>query len=165
MTAPASLKFRVQDIVEAGGLDAALDLEPAALFPEPPSEAEPVGAFKAGIEVSIGTEELLLQATLAGVWRMSCGRCLVPNEVAFDCRFEEVYPASAEEIDLTEALREGALLEIPQRSLCRADCRGLCHLCGKNLNEASCACPPLDAQAEAQVKPSPFGVLKKLKEL
>lgn len=164
MTAPAPLKFRVADIVEAGGLDVAFDLEPAAIFPEPSAEAEAVGPFKAGVEVSIGTEELLLQATLAGAWRMSCGRCLAPSEVAFDSSFEEVYPASAEEIDLTEALREGALLEIPQRCLCRADCRGLCHLCGKNLNESACACPPVAAQAEAQVKPSPFGVLKKLKE-
>lgn len=164
MTAPAPLKFRVQDIVEAGGLELSFELDPAALFPEPPAEAGPVAPFKAGIEVSIGTEELLLQATLAGAWRMSCGRCLVPNEVPFDTRFDEVYPASAEEIDLTEAMREGALLEIPQRSLCRPDCRGLCHLCGKNFNEAACACPPLEAQAEAQVKPSPFGVLKKLKE-
>lgn len=165
MSAGASLKFRVQDVVEAGGLDVALELEPAALFPEPPPEAAPVGPFKAGIEVSIGTEELLLQAALAGAWRVGCGRCLVSHDVAFDSRFEEVYPASAEEIDLTEAMREGALLEIPQRSLCRADCRGLCHLCGKNLNESSCACPPPDAQAQAQTKPSPFGVLKKLKEL
>lgn len=165
MTAPAPLKFRVVDIVEAGGLDAAFELDPAALFPEPLSEASPVGPFKAGIEVSIGTEELLLQATLAGAWSMACGRCLVFSEVPFDSRFEEVYPASAEEIDLTEAMREGALLEIPQRSLCRPDCRGLCHLCGKNLNESTCACPPPDAQAQSQVKPSPFGVLKKLKEL
>ncbi|TBR26007.1 DUF177 domain-containing protein [bacterium] len=93
---------------------------------------------------------------------MSCGRCLNPHEVGYESKFDETYPASAEEIDLTDALREGALLEIPQRSLCRADCRGLCHVCGKNLNETACGCPPPAAQTET--KPSPFGVLKKLKE-
>jgi uncharacterized protein len=32
------------------------------------------------------------------------------------------------------------LLELPYKSLCREDCRGLCPLCGKNLNEGLCGC-------------------------
>jgi len=161
----AALKFKVADIVEAGGLDAAFDLEPGALFAEAPAEASPVAPFKASIEVSVGTEELLLQATLSGGWRLGCGRCLVPHDVAFETAFDETYPASAEEIDVTEAMREGALLEIPQRSLCRPDCGGLCAVCGVNRNESPCSCAPAAAEAQAQAKPSPFGVLKKLKEL
>lgn len=33
-----------------------------------------------------------------------------------------------------------APLELPQRYLCREDCRGLCPTCGKNLNEGPCGC-------------------------
>lgn len=162
MSAP--LTFKVADIVEAGGLNASFDLDPAALFAEAPADASPVAPFKAAVEVSVGTEELLLQATLSGGWRLGCGRCLVLHDVAFESSFDETYPASAEEIDVTDAMREGALLEIPQRSLCAPECRGLCHVCGKNLNESTCSCAPAAAEAQAQAKPSPFDVLKKLKE-
>lgn len=161
MTAPASLKFRVADIVEAGGLNASFELPPSALFPEPLADAAPVGRLKATFEFSLGTEELLLQASLSGTWRLACGRCLASHESPFEASFEETFPSSAEELDATEAVRESALLEIPQRSLCRPDCRGFCARCGKNLNEAACGCAPAD---EAQARPNPFGVLKKLKE-
>jgi len=162
VTAPASLKFRVQDIVEAGGLDVTLELDSKAFFTDPPSEAAPVGTLKVSLEFSLGTEEVLLQASLAGAWELACGRCLLPHTIPFKASLEETYPSSAEDLDAGEAVRESALLEIPQRSLCRPDCRGFCPHCGKNLNETSCACPPAD---ESQAKPSPFGVLKKLKEL
>ena len=32
------------------------------------------------------------------------------------------------------------LLDLPQKNLCREDCRGLCPDCGQNLNAGSCAC-------------------------
>jgi len=45
-------------------------------------------------------------------------------------------------IDLTEAIRQYALLAIPMKPLCREDCAGLCSNCGHNLNQGSCDCPP-----------------------
>ena len=44
-------------------------------------------------------------------------------------------------LDLTEAMRQYALLAIPMKPLCRQDCVGLCPNCGKNLNLGSCDCP------------------------
>jgi len=32
-------------------------------------------------------------------------------------------------------------VEIPYRYLCSDDCKGLCHNCGKDLNEGECSCP------------------------
>jgi uncharacterized protein len=43
-------------------------------------------------------------------------------------------------LDLTEALRQGILLSLPMKPLCREDCAGLCPQCGQNLNEAACGC-------------------------
>ena len=43
-------------------------------------------------------------------------------------------------LDLTEALRQYALLAIPMRPLCREDCAGLCPTCGHNLNQGACGC-------------------------
>ncbi len=45
-------------------------------------------------------------------------------------------------IDLTEAIRQCALLAIPMKPLCRGDCAGLCPSCGHNLNQGSCGCSP-----------------------
>jgi len=45
-------------------------------------------------------------------------------------------------LDLTEAIRQYALLAIPMKPLCHQDCAGLCPSCGANLNQTSCGCPP-----------------------
>jgi uncharacterized protein len=43
-------------------------------------------------------------------------------------------------LDLSEAIRQNALLTIPMKPLCRDDCAGLCTNCGKDLNEGQCEC-------------------------
>ncbi len=60
-----------------------------------------------------------------------------------------------ETIEVDEVVREQILLALPMRKLCRPDCRGLCPMCGQNLNQGDCHCKPL-------VKDSPFAILKKL---
>ncbi len=45
-------------------------------------------------------------------------------------------------LDPTEAVRQYALLAIPMKPLCSANCAGLCPICGQNLNGGSCNCPP-----------------------
>ena len=43
-------------------------------------------------------------------------------------------------IDLDPIVREQVLLALPMHAACREDCRGLCGMCGQNLNEAACGC-------------------------
>ena len=43
-------------------------------------------------------------------------------------------------LDLTEAIRQYALLVIPMKPLCRENCAGLCPQCGHNLNQGPCHC-------------------------
>ncbi len=45
-------------------------------------------------------------------------------------------------LDLTDAIRQYALMALPMKPLCREDCAGLCPTCGCNLNQASCNCRP-----------------------
>ena len=45
-------------------------------------------------------------------------------------------------LDLTEAIRQYALLAIPMKPLCREDCAGLCPICGQDLNQGPCGCLP-----------------------
>lgn len=46
-------------------------------------------------------------------------------------------------IDLDPILREQILLALPMNApTCREDCKGLCGMCGQNLNEQACGCDP-----------------------
>lgn len=49
----------------------------------------------------------------------------------------------ATEIDVTPAIREELMLAAPRFVECRADCKGLCPQCGKDLNTGPCGCPPV----------------------
>jgi uncharacterized protein len=85
----------------------------------------------------------------------TCGRCLTPIETPVHAEFAEQYyarfgvvgeplgeaPTDAKtigsdfKIDLTPLLREELILATPLASVCRPDCRGLCAVCGEDLNE------------------------------
>ncbi len=45
-----------------------------------------------------------------------------------------------DEIDFTAEISEQVILAIPFKPLCREDCRGLCSVCGTDLNETECTC-------------------------
>lgn len=46
----------------------------------------------------------------------------------------------ADEVPLGDILYEQILLGIPMRHLCSEDCKGLCPICGEDLNRHSCNC-------------------------
>jgi uncharacterized protein len=122
---------------------------------------------------SVG-EGVLVRGTIRGTVRLACRRCLAPVErqvdedvnllfapVAEDEEAElagEIYPlpARASEIDLTDAVREQVLLDVPEFTECREDCKGFCPSCGADLNEGPCDCAPQEA-------PGPWDALKKIK--
>ncbi len=43
-------------------------------------------------------------------------------------------------LDLDALVCEDIVLSLPNKFLCREDCKGLCSKCGKNLNNGSCDC-------------------------
>jgi uncharacterized protein len=45
-------------------------------------------------------------------------------------------------LNLTEAVRQRVLLDIPMATLCKEDCAGLCAQCGHDLNLGPCECQP-----------------------
>jgi uncharacterized protein len=84
--------------------------------------------------------------------RLRCGRCLDrfettlrgPLEVMLDGPGNESDEDSvpyAEHLDLTPAVEEAIVLELPVRALCRPDCQGLCPQCGAR-REDGCDCEP-----------------------
>ena len=43
-------------------------------------------------------------------------------------------------LDIGSLAKEDVILELPSKLLCSPDCKGLCSICGKNLNEEECGC-------------------------
>ena len=95
-----------------------------------------------------------LQATVAG----ECRRCLIPVMVPLTADVGALFtqdpdaqedpdsyplPLHAIEVDLRPAVREELVLSVPRYVECRADCRGLCPRCGKDLNAGPCGCGPV----------------------
>lgn len=108
--------------------------------------------------------DILVQGELRGELIVPCARCLAPVKTPLIITLEDVFTPTLDIVtgqaikpeeedqalwidehhilDLREVLRQYVLVALPMRPLCRADCRGLCAHCGKNLNEGPCDCKP-----------------------
>jgi len=111
---------------------------------------------------------ILAKGTLHTKIELTCSRCLSLFSYPLTLNIEEEYfpttdvvtgaslPSPDEPssftidenniLDLTEAIRQYALLTIPMKPLCGEGCAGLCPTCGCNLNQRACNCPskPVD---------------------
>jgi len=97
---------------------------------------------------SVG-DGVLVTATVSAELDAQCSRCLaqftLPVEVDIQELFiypehgreyeeEDVTPIHDEMVDLTEAVHDAVILEMPLIPLCSEDCLGLCPTCGADLN-------------------------------
>lgn len=111
---------------------------------------------------------LILQGDFAAETDLECVRCLRDFRLPINWQLTELYafgPKSVSEsdlllpedaqIDLAPLLRDYALLEIPINPICQPDCRGLCPVCGQDLNVRDCGHRPYQDE-------SPFSALKNL---
>lgn len=81
-----------------------------------------------------------------------CDRCTeeFDREYAFDFSHivvqnmnsdnDDYIVADGESIELNEIAFTDLLLQLPSKNLCKDDCKGLCMVCGCNLNESECNC-------------------------
>ncbi len=85
--------------------------------------------------------------------RQLCDRCCKEFERRYDQRFVHTLTDGSDGFDnedniicLSNTLDLGELalmdlrLALPTKILCREDCKGLCAVCGKDLNEGACGC-------------------------
>jgi len=113
-------------------------------------------------KVSKAVDKFLVQGTIRGGIRVRCDRCLEPYHRDLESLFHvylvapgkgadgeeielldedmEVDFIKGDTIDLSDIIREQIYLSLPMKSICKESCRGLCSVCGANLNESSCLC-------------------------
>ena len=53
---------------------------------------------------------------------------------------EWVFPLEGDSADLDDIVRTVFVLNLDSKLLCSEDCKGICHRCGKNLNDGPCNC-------------------------
>ena len=82
---------------------------------------------------------------------MPCSRCLEPVELSVDFKLNEKFGNNAgddeeietflgDSIDLSSAVMRNILAVMPMKVVCSDDCKGLCPVCGQNLNVKDCGC-------------------------
>jgi uncharacterized protein len=125
-------------------------------------------AFSGDVEMGRTSQGIVVQGKFSGETTLECVRCLNEFDQALNMEMTELYAFDSRSvsesgliipddahIDLAPLIREYALLEIPIKPICKPDCKGLCPVCGENLNEADCGHRP-------EKDDSPFASLKSL---
>jgi len=93
-------------------------------------------------EISKITNAVTVKLSLSAKLSLVCGRCLNEFEIDLKKKLQLNYPVGKGDlvIDLGPDIRQEIILDYPLKPLCRPECKGLCHKCGKNLNEGGCSC-------------------------
>lgn len=84
--------------------------------------------------------ELSLSVPVAEVYTNKQEALPDVDEDSEDFGFDEIGFFDGDEVDITSALLKALFLELPMRPLCREDCRGMCPVCGADLNKGECDC-------------------------
>jgi len=107
-------------------------------------------------------DEIVVLGKASGVVSEECSRCLGHKDRKFSVEFEvfcdkigahKKKPPSDEEegetylahhdgktLEIGPVVREAIVLSSPIKALCGDECKGLCPVCGVNLNEQTCHC-------------------------
>ena len=103
----------------------------------------PFGGIRYEISAQLFGRELFVRGTLSQDFDAVCARCggdfdftLTVDDFTASVETDE----KSEFVDLTDELRQSIILALPSYPVCRQDCRGVCVMCGKNLNEGPCGC-------------------------
>lgn len=108
---------------------------------------------------NIGSKKALIEGRIKLVFTMQCDRCLKDVDRTVELEFSrkalapdgEKEPLTEDEQD-EQSFMDGSQLDVdrlinneifmnwPMKVLCRADCKGICRQCGKDLNDGDCGC-------------------------
>lgn len=105
------------------------------------------------ISISVTEDGVVADGKIRALTRLLCSRCLEDYWQPVNISFTEMFtkhpiensPNNLEQqlpsdgsLDLTPIIRDYAVLDIPISQVCKPDCKGLCPVCGGNLNQEDC---------------------------
>lgn len=131
-------------------------------FEAPAGELDLGDDFPAAVKVEVQLDktghQILLVGTVSTVRDFQCDRCITSFALQLGGKYRICYiqeggeapeldpsemqllPPGMSVIDIADDVRQTVLLSVPLKTLCRADCKGLCPMCGANMNETQCTC-------------------------
>jgi uncharacterized protein len=96
------------------------------------------------------SDGIVVTGAVRAPWTGVCRRCLAELHGVAEVELDELYqievvdpdafPIVNGQLDLAPMVRETTLLELDRELLCRADCAGLCPVCGVDRNTERCDC-------------------------
>ena len=102
-----------------------------------------------GVFKNLG-DVIFFEGKASTVLNCECGKCLKEFskdfEFSFDQKFsknpnsDDVCAFEGNEIFIDDVIIQALCMDLPISFVCADDCKGLCHKCGKNLNEGECDC-------------------------
>lgn len=106
-------------------------------------------------------EGLTVEGDFKAKTEVTCSRCLKPFMYPVEFEFMEyyakdpqqdegVYEYTGDIITLDTMLQDNVIMNLPMRFLCKESCKGLCTVCGKNLNEGKCGCETKETDSRLQ---------------
>lgn len=126
------------------------------------TQSEPLHAVGVAEYLQNTGGEVRIQGRMTTTMEAVCDRCLGPAHYPVDAKFDLFYRPSGDQpvedevsidegeaeigfydepgLQLEEILREQIMLQLPMQRVCSENCKGICPVCGKNRNEASCQC-------------------------
>lgn len=123
---------------------------------------------------STGHSAILVQGKARAEFKAECHRCLkeftLGVEAEFqeqyykafhrpspmsDCEEEEVLTYAGDAVDISKEVNSHLALSLPIQLSCSSECRGLCPVCGKDLNDGECAC----TKEEGDIRLAPLAQL------
>ncbi|MDA1349599.1 MAG: DUF177 domain-containing protein [Chloroflexi bacterium] len=132
--------------------------DPLLLF-----EGRPVSQVSGTANLLRTPDGIWVRAVLQTTILSECSRCLNEGDQPVRIEIEEEYLPTADivtgavfrlseeesesfyidshhTLDLRDAIRQYAVMSVPMKPICRADCAGICPTCGANRNEMACEC-------------------------
>ncbi|HEX6219979.1 MAG TPA: DUF177 domain-containing protein [Acidimicrobiia bacterium] len=115
-------------------------------------------------EVRGTIDGVLARFTTTSEAHLTCVRCLTEWDADIEAKGsqhfgrkpdEDGYAIEEGRIDITGPATDEMALALPAAPLCRPDCKGLCPICGTDLNSEPC-------DGHGEESDSPFAVLKDL---
>jgi len=138
-------------------------------------------SLSGNVEVSLAiyksTDVIVAKGNLKACIVLTCSRCLnkfkkpvdiplkitllkkqdFPEDLELTSEDLETGVYEGEEVNFMDFILDHLILAIPYAPLCKPDCKGLCPVCGADLNNEPCSCNT------AWIDPR-FAILKELKE-
>lgn len=147
------MRINIADIINVQGATKAIDLtKPDMVIPGDFYSMELCEPIRLTGELESDNGNIHLTGVLTAKVKVVCDRCMCDSIYNIESEVTESFgsvipgmigqiePINQSTIDLDSILEETLLLSLPMKAICDPNCKGMCTVCGQNLNKQSCDC-------------------------